>query len=904
MLFKVLQALGSSAQSRFACKCTLPHSLISSAVRFFNTTAAPPSRLLQRHSTWTAEEQAAIAAEGAAWAQAAPIPPSPASTATQPQATSPFDLDADLDYFAQDEARQMAAEESGKGFGGAPHSPHNSQQAAIEAEEQARQQALIEEQARQQALLHQQAAAQAQLQAEQERAQRELLAQQAAAGTLPQIPLGRTALPHDLPENLQLGYLTATGTSLNPGSQDHTGLNFNDPQVRVMWMAAMQRKAEEQARMLYETPQSGQKRANIAILESSQPDQMDTTTAAPAGTAAPTTPHTNSHSAASAIRAQNSLDSYAIESLVKPDDFVPRILRDLGSTAQDHEQYLSQPVNTVGDVLKLVQSYHYSIVEPSILECVLKLDARLKQLDSTVISTSQHLQWMAQESRQAQVEIARTQILVHGFGEHQDGDYRYAHILIFLKSVPECAAFAAWHYQKEERDLTDNDLCCVLKQAPVTIQYANKNYGSTTILDLQNFELRKAVASYFRSGGPKAGGARLRLTPATPRFQRRLEAPLRVLLGALNEHPEYCGKEITVLWDTLTLLAPQTQRAYDPKHEACAQIAFEKTSEAQGDLKCVIRITYAMHTHIYTEDGVKTKAKGDPTDSTYFSTAWEKQFQKSQYDMDATENFALTGDMAKAAEPSTVLPHVASHLRRGHWSMALTLPDLAFGDMPIHVNFERLPENKETILDYPRTSYDNKMRGFGLHSPTSTAATSTPEATGPGMHAQQQANAAAAASAMQQGATVVAAPIATLAAASTAPSHPAPPIPAPAQVPTFPAPPWQQPGAPFAPPGYAPTMPRAQEGLAGGSGHQGFPQAFPQAPASPPLQGPGAHLQAQAAPHAFPQHPRPPQSYDIRQQAQWGIGSASASSYPSQQPQPDAWSGWHGTGGWAGGGHG
>ena len=66
----------------------------------------------------------------------------------------------------------------------------------------------------------------------------------------------------------------------------------------------------------------------------------------------------------------------------------------------------------------------------------------------------------------------------------------------------------------------------------------------------------------------------IRCSPSSPQFQCKLEAPLRVILQALNQDRAHPNPQLTILWKTLTVMSPQSVRAFDPQPEPCARLHY------------------------------------------------------------------------------------------------------------------------------------------------------------------------------------------------------------------------------------------------------------------------------------------------------------------------------------------
>ena len=80
----------------------------------------------------------------------------------------------------------------------------------------------------------------------------------------------------------------------------------------------------------------------------------------------------------------------------------------------------------------------------------------------------------------------------------------------------------------------------------------------------------------------------IRTAPCTPQWQRKLKSPLRVLIAALNAHPDTHGKKIVILWKSLTIMKPMDEREFVPDHTAYARLFYEEVDGTfQGCLEVV-----------------------------------------------------------------------------------------------------------------------------------------------------------------------------------------------------------------------------------------------------------------------------------------------------------------------------
>ena len=102
-----------------------------------------------------------------------------------------------------------------------------------------------------------------------------------------------------------------------------------------------------------------------------------------------------------------------------------------------------------------------------------------------------------------------------------------------------------------------------LKHEPTTVPQREGFYSTMTLLTFKAFEIRSAVLEKFggSSGVPlyqdedhPLHGKHIKVAPSSPQWQRKLEAPPRVVLSCINSHPDHnSSSRLTMLWKTLTL---------------------------------------------------------------------------------------------------------------------------------------------------------------------------------------------------------------------------------------------------------------------------------------------------------------------------------------------------------------
>ena len=116
-----------------------------------------------------------------------------------------------------------------------------------------------------------------------------------------------------------------------------------------------------------------------------------------------------------------------------------------------------------------------------------------------------------------------------------------------------------------------------------------------TLLTFKAFEIRSAVPEKFggSSGIPfyqdkdhPLHGKHIKVAPSSPQWQRKLEAPLRVVLSCINSHPDHnSSSRLTVLWKTLTILSPVQDADFHEDITAWARLHYyQSEGEFRGRL--------------------------------------------------------------------------------------------------------------------------------------------------------------------------------------------------------------------------------------------------------------------------------------------------------------------------------
>ena len=261
------------------------------------------------------------------------------------------------------------------------------------------------------------------------------------------------------------------------------------------------------------------------------------------------------------------------------------------------QQWLKTPVPDRQSVLETMQAYHGAVIRPELYQMVAQIEEAFKHLDDQIFQCSQEVRWLASENRQQQKHLAGTQLLTSGWDTSLRPEEREYQIAWMLSQCERITHFLKIRGLLQE-DHLESHLNC-LAQEPTTVPVGS-GFSAMTTLQFKSWDCRQAFLEAF---GGSAGtplyrdplspipNKHIRVTPASPQFQRKLEAPLRVLIALCNKSPEFVDSQLVILWKTLTLMQPQTTRTFDPEALAAARLSY---FEASGDFKGRLEVTPAL----------------------------------------------------------------------------------------------------------------------------------------------------------------------------------------------------------------------------------------------------------------------------------------------------------------------
>ncbi|CAE7638595.1 hypothetical protein AK812_SmicGene37517 [Symbiodinium microadriaticum] len=264
------------------------------------------------------------------------------------------------------------------------------------------------------------------------------------------------------------------------------------------------------------------------------------------------------------------------------------------------KNWLAKPVQNNQQVFEMMRSYHRAVIRPEMYNRVLQLEAALKTVDESVFKARQELQWLSADNRLAQKHQAGLQVSTSGWPNYMKPDQRIFMVGWMLAQCPRIVDF--------------------LKFRPTAIPQQNDFFSTMTLLSFKSWDTRQAFMEKF---GGSAGtplysdestpvhGKHIRVSPSSPQWQRKLELPLRIILSVINTHPDYTagGNKMTILWKTLTVMAPKDDDEFDQDAKAWARLFyFQDKGDFVGRLEVVPELARLMESPP-TEGVAKGKGK-------------------------------------------------------------------------------------------------------------------------------------------------------------------------------------------------------------------------------------------------------------------------------------------------------
>ena len=348
------------------------------------------------------------------------------------------------------------------------------------------------------------------------------------------------------------------------------------------------------------------------------------------------------------------------------------------------EAWLAKPATTNKEVLQLVRNYHAKVIRPEMYHLVLQLETALGKVGDELFVTRQELMWMAADNRQQQKQACALQIITSGWPQGMSPQAREFQLSWMLQQVPKIRNFLEIRGNIDDHTAEQTARWFnVFSVDPVTIPQGQEWWSSMTLLTFKSFDLR---ASFLERYGGTGGtpiysnettpltGKHVRVSPCSPQWQRKLESPLRVLIAVLNQHSDYTGQSLTILWKTLTLMQPSTERGFQPDVVAWGRLFYAETG---GEFRGRLEITPRMKAAMGSPPG-----NVDASEPDLWSECWNQIVWGNQYDLDQAESIAY-----KQAKDHTAATGkgINKGKTRRHWSNALIHNDY-YSPFPFHLD--------------------------------------------------------------------------------------------------------------------------------------------------------------------------------------------------------------------------
>ena len=322
------------------------------------------------------------------------------------------------------------------------------------------------------------------------------------------------------------------------------------------------------------------------------------------------------------------------------------------------------------DVFHMVKAYHEKVIRPEYYVLVCQLEAGLKTVSDNVFKLQSELAWMTAENRLAQKHACGLQLLTTGWPNALAPEDRLYTISWMISQVPKLRKFLEMRGHVCDQNAHEiHRFLNILQLEPTTVPQKEGFYSGMTMLSFKSWENRQAfLEAYggangvpvYKDESTPIHNHHVRVAPCSPQWQRKMEAPLRVILACLNKHSDHAAtSKLTILWKTLTLLEPSKDGEYNAEVRAWARLFYQTDNdEFKGRLEIVDELEKILMSE-------PTEVGGDAR------TLWEEQWYNvmwgPQHELDLTEQTAYTKAKAEAGLTGKGL---GLGKGRKHWSQA------------------------------------------------------------------------------------------------------------------------------------------------------------------------------------------------------------------------------------------
>ena len=261
------------------------------------------------------------------------------------------------------------------------------------------------------------------------------------------------------------------------------------------------------------------------------------------------------------------------------------------------QAWQTAPVTTTQDVMKILKSYHKTVIRPELYNMVLQLENALRNVDDRLFQAKRELEWMAKDNRNQQRIACGLQVLLSGFPTGIAPNQRGYMTGWMLKQVDGIRTFCKDRgYVTAETEEELGRYFNALTADPVTIPQGDSWSPMTMIMFKAWAERQSFMERYTGQGGTPFymnettphQNVHIKVSPCSPQWQRKLESPLRVVLSCINNHPDFTSAPVNifVLWKTLTIMQPCARREFQEDAIAWARLFYSgESGEFRGRLE-------------------------------------------------------------------------------------------------------------------------------------------------------------------------------------------------------------------------------------------------------------------------------------------------------------------------------
>ena len=253
---------------------------------------------------------------------------------------------------------------------------------------------------------------------------------------------------------------------------------------------------------------------------------------------------------------------------------------------------------------------------------------------------------------------------------------------------------------------------------------------------MQHFGGSQGVSVYLDESTP-VHNKHVRVSPASPQWQRKLEAPLRVLLACINKHPDHTAtSRLTILWKTLTLLELQADAEFKSDIKAWARLFY---SNVDGNFRGRLEVVEDLKRIVMSPPS----EQGSPED-TLWAEQWNVLMWGPQHELDRAEE-----TLCKTAKAAAMVSGKGLNHGKGgrHWSQ-VAIYSSDYAPYPFELDFltvdgvhfvwgemcDKFQKEEEKVGSYQLATIQGKpFKGAGQSSDqtASAAAAMNPPATLP-----------------------------------------------------------------------------------------------------------------------------------------------------------------------------